>query len=195
MTAPLTRIALFGGSFDPVHCGHLLVAQAACEELGLSRLFFVPAAQSPFKPENAPAPAVERLRLLRLALAGRTNCEIDDQEIRRGGTSFTIDTVRDYAKRFPAAQIFYLIGADHVPTLPAWRETGELARLVEFVVIPRPGQPAAVFPAPFRGRQLTGFPLGVSSSQIRARIKAGLPVRGLVPDAVAEALSNSRLYL
>lgn len=195
MTAPLTRIGLFGGSFDPVHCGHLLVAQAACEELGLSRLFFVPAAQSPFKPENAPAPAVERLRLLRLALAGWTNCEIDDQEIRRGGTSFTIDTVRDYARRFPAAQIFNLIGADHVPTLPAWREAAELARLVEFVVIPRPGQPAAVFPAPFRGRQLTGFPLGVSSSQIRARIRAGLPVRGLVPDAVAEALSNSRLYL
>lgn len=195
MTAPLTRIALFGGSFDPVHCGHLLVAQAACEELDLSRLFFVPAAQSPFKPENAPAPAGERLRLLRLALAGRTNCEIDDQEVRRGGTSFTIDTVRDYARRFPTAQIFNLIGADHVPTLPAWREAAELARLVEFVVIPRPGQPATVFPAPFRGRQLTGFPLGVSSSQIRARIKAGLPVRGLVPDAVAEALGNSRLYL
>src|SRR5688572_29782799 len=108
-----SRIGLYGGSFDPVHCGHLLVAQAACEELGLSRLFFIPAAQSPFKPQNTPAPASERIRLLRLALAGRPNCEIDDQEIRRGGVSFTIDTVRDFAKRFAQAKFLYLIGADH----------------------------------------------------------------------------------
>jgi nicotinate-nucleotide adenylyltransferase len=188
-------IGLFGGSFDPVHCGHLLVAQAACEELGLSRLFFLPAAQSPFKPQTTPAPAAERLRLLRLALAGQTRYEIDGQEISRGGTSFTIDTVRSYATKFPQAKLFYLIGADHVPTLPAWREAGELARLAEFVVIPRPGQPPASFPKPFRGRELAGFPLGVSSSQIRARVQQGLPIQGLVPEAVAEAIRNSKLYL
>ena len=95
------RIGLFGGSFDPVHLGHLLVAQAAREELDLARLFFIPAAQSPFKPDSQPTPAPERLRLLRLALAGKTWCEIDEQEIRRGGVSYTIDTVRDYAGRFP----------------------------------------------------------------------------------------------
>ena len=189
------RLGLYGGSFDPVHCGHLLVAQAACEELGLTRLFFIPAAQSPFKPQSAPAPANERLRLLRLALAGRSDYEIDEQEIRRGGTSFTIDTVRDYLVRYPGADLLYLIGADHVPTLPAWREAEALARLVEFVVIPRPGQRPASFPEPFRGRELAGFPLGVSSSQIRSRVKAGLTVRGLVPDAVAEAIRNSKLYL
>ena len=87
------KLGLFGGSFDPVHLGHLLVAQAAIEELGLDRLFFIPAAQSPFKPANQPAPAATRLQLLRLALAGKTNCEIDDQEIRRGGVSYTIETV------------------------------------------------------------------------------------------------------
>ena len=190
-----SRIGLYGGSFDPVHCGHLLVAQAACEELGLWRLFFIPAAQSPFKPQNAPAPASERLRLLRLALAGRPNCEIDDQEIRRGGVSFTIDTVRDFAKRFPQAKLLYLIGADHVPTLPAWREAALLAGLVEFVVIPRPGQKPVPLPQPFQGRELAGFPLGVSSSQIRDRVRAGLSIRGLVPDIVAEAIGNSRLYL
>ena len=190
-----TRLGLYGGSFDPVHCGHLLVAQAACEELGLSRLFFIPAAQSPFKPQNAPAPANERLRLLRLALAGQPHYEIDDQEIRRGGTSFTIDTVRDFGHRFPQAELLYLIGADHVPTLPAWREAESLAQVVEFVVIPRPGQRPAPLPKPFRGRELAGFPLGVSSSQIRSRVKAGLTVRGLVPDAVNEAIVNSRLYL
>jgi nicotinate-nucleotide adenylyltransferase len=189
------RLGLYGGSFDPVHCGHVLVAQAACEELGLSRLFFIPAAQSPFKPQGAPAPAGERLRLLRLALAGQPHYEIDDQEIRRGGTSFTIDTVHDFAMRFPGAELLYLIGADHVPTLPAWRDAESLARLVEFVVIPRPGQRSAPLPRPFRGRELTGFPLGVSSSQIRSRVKAGLSVRGLVPDAVNEAIVNSGLYL
>ena len=188
-------IGIFGGSFDPVHCGHLLVAQAAMEELSLSRLFFVPAAQSPFKPQSAPAPAEERLRLLRLALAGQTRYEIDEQEIHRGGTSFTIDTVRDYARRFPGATLCYLIGADHVPTLPAGREADQLAALVEFVVIPRPGQPPARFPAGFRGRELEGFPLGVSSSAIRRRIQAGRAIQGLVPDAVAEAIRNSKLYL
>src|SRR5690242_15895382 len=134
----LDRIGLFGGSFDPVHCGHLLVAQAALEELELARIFFLPAAQSPFKPARAPTPAPQRLRLLRLALAGETRYEIDDQEIRRGGTSYTIDTLGDYARRFPAAQLFYLIGADHVRLLPQWRAADELARLAEFVVIPRP---------------------------------------------------------
>lgn len=189
------RLGLFGGSFDPVHCGHLLVAQAACEELGLTRLHFVPAAQSPFKPGNIPAEAEQRLRLLRLALAGWTHCEIDTQEIHRGGISYTIDTVRDYARRFPGAQLFYLIGADHVPTLPKWREAGQLAGLVEFVIIPRPGEEQARLPAPFRGRQLAGFPLGVSSSQVRERVRLGLGLRGLVPEAVAEAIANSGLYL
>ncbi len=188
-------IGLFGGSFDPVHLGHLLVAQAAREELSLSKFFFIPAAQSPFKPERELTPANVRLRLLRLALAGRDWCEIDDQEIRRGGISYTIDTVRSYAQAYPEAQICYLIGSDHVALLPKWRQAEELARLAQFVVIPRPGQSEPVLPAPFRGRTLAGFPLGVSSSQIRARAKAGLPIEPLVPAAVAEAIRNNGLYL
>src|SRR5713226_8978764 len=109
----MQRIGLYGGSFDPLHLGHLLVAQAACEEAGLDRLFFIPAAQSPFKPETKPTPAADRLRLLRLSLAGKCNYEIDEQEIHRGGVSYTIDTVRDYARRFPQSELYYLIGADH----------------------------------------------------------------------------------
>ncbi len=189
------RIGLFGGSFDPVHLGHLLVAQAAREELELTRLFFIPAAQSPFKPEVQPTAAPERLRLLRLALAGKTWCEIDGQEISRGGVSYTVSTVRDYASRFPRAQLIYLIGADHLPQLPKWRAADELARLVEFVAIRRPGQAQTPFPAPFRGRWLAGFPLGLSSSQIRERVKAGLSIDHLVPGAVAQAIRNNRLYL
>ena len=191
----MQRIGLFGGSFDPVHLGHLLVAQAAREELGLTRLFFIPAAQSPFKPESQLAPAAPRLQLLRLALAGQTDCEIDDQELRRAGVSFSIDTARDYVGRFPGAVLFWLIGADHVRSLPQWRAAEELARLLEFVVIPRPGEPRVEPPPPFRGRHLSGFPLGVSSSQIRERVRAGLPIGLLVGPAVAEAIRNNRLYL
>src|SRR5581483_2505220 len=191
----MQRIGLFGGSFDPVHTGHLLVAQAAREELRLNRLYFVPAAQSPFKPEREPTPAKERLRLLRLALAGWDWCEIDEQEIRRGGVSYTIDTVRDYVGRLSGAELFYLIGADQVSQLIKWRAAEELARLAEFVVIPRPGQNSAMVPAPFRGRQLSGFPVAISSSQIRSRVKAGLPLEPLVPRAVAEAIRNNGLYL
>jgi len=188
------KIGIYGGSFDPVHTGHLLVAQAAVEELGLDKIFFVPVAQSPFKTENQITPAEIRLRLLRLALAGRANCQVDDQETKRGGTSYTIDTLRDYAKRFPAVELFYLIGADNAAKLNEWREPAELAKLAEFVAVPRPGGATPVFPAPFRGRTLKGFPFGVSSSEIRARVKAGLPVENLVPAAVAEAIRESKIY-
>jgi nicotinate-nucleotide adenylyltransferase len=189
------KLGLYGGSFDPVHLGHLLVAQAAVEELGLDRLFFIPTAQSPFKPENKPAPDAVRLQLLRLALAGKTNCEVDDQEIQRGGTSYTIETLRDYAKRFPGAELFYLIGADNAAKLNEWREAGELAKLAEFVAVPRPGGATPMFPAPFRGRTLKGFPLGISSSQIRTRVKAGLPIDNLVPPFVADAIHAAKLYV
>lgn len=150
----MNNIGLFGGSFDPVHLGHLLVARAAFEELGLTRLIFIPAARSPFKPDCEPAPAIERARLLRLALAGLSWCEIDEQELGRGGISYTIDTLRGYADRFAGARLFYLIGADQIEKLPLWREAEELARLAEFVVIPRPHGPATPdrpVPPPFRG--------------------------------------------
>jgi nicotinate-nucleotide adenylyltransferase len=191
----MQRMGLFGGSFDPIHLGHLLVAQSAMEELGLGRLYFIPAAQSPFKPDNHPAAGTERLRLLRLALAGKTNCEVDDQEIKRGGISYTVDTLRDYARRFPQVELFYLIGADNVASLPKWRDAAQLASIAEFVAIPRPGEPAVSFPPPFRGRMLKGFPFGVSSSQIRQRVKAGLPIDHLVSPLVSEAIRNNRLYL
>lgn len=189
------RLGIFGGSFDPVHNAHLLVAQAAIEELELDRLLFVPAAQSPFKPDSQPAPANERLRLLRLALAGRPDFVIDDREIRRGGVSYTIDTVRDLRTRYPDAEMFCLVGADHVASLPKWKEADELARLIQFVAIPRPGSSGSTWPAPFRGVELKGFPLGVSSSEIRARVRAGKRIDLLVPATVAEAIANNRLYL
>jgi nicotinate-nucleotide adenylyltransferase len=189
------KAGIYGGSFDPVHLGHLLVAQAAIEELGLDRLFFVPAAQSPFKTGDELTPAPIRLQLLRLALAGRIHCEIDEQEIRRGGVSYAIETVRDHVNRFPGTQLFYLIGADNVSKLNQWREAEALAGLVEFVAVPRPGAAPADFPQPFRGKVLKGFPVEISSTQIRARVRAGRPVDALVPPYVGEAIRNNGLYL
>jgi nicotinate-nucleotide adenylyltransferase len=191
----LMRIGLFGGSFDPVHLGHLLVAQAAREEWKLDRIFFIPAAQSPFKPDRKLAAAEVRLRLLRLALAGCSDAEVDTQEIARGGVSYTIDTVRDFRHRFPGAELYFLIGADHVPFLPKWRDTSALAEILYFLIIPRPGEGPINIPAGFRGCELAGFPLGVSSSQIRRRVAAGLEIELLTGRAVSEAIKNNGLYL
>lgn len=189
------KLGIYGGSFNPVHLGHLLVAQAAMEELGLDKLFFVPAAQSPFKTENEIAPAETRLRWLRLALAGKTDCEIDEQEIRRGGASYTIETVRDYKNKFPAAKLFYLVGADNVSKLNEWRGAEELAKLAEFAAVPRPGEKTVEFPNPFRGKMLKGFPVEISSSEIRGRIKAGLSVENFLPPFVADAIRDAKIYI
>lgn len=189
------RVGLYGGSFDPVHLGHLLVAQAALEEARLDRVIFIPAAQSPFKPDRQLSPERLRAAMLRLALAGKTWASVDTQEIDRGGISYTIDTVRSYKASFPKAQFCYLIGADHVPQLPKWREASALAEFLEFLVIPRPGESEVQFPAPFRGRYLRGFPLGVSASQVRERVRLGLPVDLLLPGGVEELIRNNALYL
>jgi nicotinate-nucleotide adenylyltransferase len=189
------RIGLYGGSFDPVHLGHVLVAQAAREEMRLDRIFFVPAARSPFKPDRQLSPDALRLQMLRLALAGRTYCEVDPQELSRGGISYSIDTVREFALRFKGAELFYLIGADHVGQLPKWRDAAQLAEMVTFLVIPRPGETPSTVPAPFRARSLQGFPIGLSASQIRERVRQKLPVDLLVGPAVAQAIRDNALYL
>ncbi|MDG1833797.1 MAG: nicotinate (nicotinamide) nucleotide adenylyltransferase [Verrucomicrobiota bacterium] len=193
------RIGLFGGSFDPVHLGHTMVARAALAEveLELEQLFIIPAAQSPFKSEQSPAPAVDRLAWLRLAFEDEPRCEIDAQEIERAGVSYTIDTVRDYAARFPEAELFYLIGADHVPTLPEWREAAALADAVTFVVVPRPGEletGVAEFPLSFRGTVLRGKPAAISASDLRKRLRAGESIENFVPPAVAAALNVKHCY-
>jgi nicotinate-nucleotide adenylyltransferase len=190
----IQRIGLFGGTFNPVHFGHTMVARAAVEELALDRLFIIPAARSPFKPEDEPVPAADRLAWLRLAFVGEPRCEIDAQEIEREGVSYSIDTVRAMAERFPEAELFYLIGADHVPTLPQWREAEALAQLATFVVVPRPGEPVADFPEPFRGQVLRGQPMAISASDIRQRLREGKSIEHLVPPGVAATLETRHIY-
>ena len=190
----MTNIGIFGGTFDPVHNGHLMLADAALAELQLDRLSLVPAAHSPFKPGAPPAANGARMDLLQLAFVGCERCEIDPQEIRRGGTSYTVDTVRDYAARHPRAGLTCLIGADHVPTLPQWREAEALAGLAEFAAVPRPGEAPVQFPPPFRGRWLRGAPVAVAASDIRARVREGREIQHLVPPAVAGVIAKLNLY-
>ena len=188
------RIGLFGGSFDPVHSAHVMMARAALNELQLDRLFIIPATRSPFKPEQQPAPDEVRLAMLKAAFEEVAGCEIERLELEREGASYAIDTVRAFGERFPEAELFYLIGADHVPTLPQWREADALAQILTFVVFPRLGGSEVDFPESFAGRCLEGELMDISSSDIRVRMREGKSVGHLVPSAVAGILSKKPIY-
>ena len=192
--ANLQSIAVFGGSFDPVHNGHVMIARSALAELELDQLIVMPAAQSPFKPDQALAPAAARMEMLRAAFSGEPEIEISSWELDRGGVSYSIETLRALAAEHPEAQLFYLIGADHVATLPQWREADALAAAATFVVVPRPGAPEEVFPQPFSGRYLQGKPMAISASEIRDRLRAGRSVANFVPPPVAQLLNSMQIY-
>lgn len=190
----MERIGLFGGSFNPVTYGHLCLARAAWEALALHRLYFIPAAQSPFKPHTPPAPGPLRLRWLRLALAGWSGFVVDDTELRRGGISYTVDTVAEFRRRHPQAELYWILGADQAHTLPQWHQADTLAQWVQFAVCPRPGQPPPRLAPPFRVHIIDAPPMGVSSSLVRQRVAAGLSLEGLTPSAVAEDLMREQVY-
>ena len=164
----MQRIGLFGGSFDPVHLGHLLVAQAAREELALSRLFFIRRRSPPSSPTASRHRRKRGCGCCAWRWPARSGASLDDQEIKRGGFSYTIATVRDYARRFPGAQLFYLIGADHLGQLPRVARGAGTGQRVEFIVTPRPGQaetplPHHLGPAAF-GLPVGGFLVGDSGA-------------------------------
>ena len=190
-------IGLYGGSFDPIHLGHLIVARDALEQLGLSRMIFLPAAISPHKLGRAPgASGEDRLAMLRAAVAGEDSFAVDPCELGRVGPSYTVDTVRDLRDRLPeGARLFYLIGEDNVPALGTWHRSKLLRKLVQFVVCRRRaprGSSAAtptthVFPVVERWVDL-------SSTEIRKRVAAGRSIRYLVPPGVEEIIAARKLY-
>jgi nicotinate-nucleotide adenylyltransferase len=163
--------------------------------MGLDRLVFIPASRSPFKPRNAPANDQVRLRMLRRALAGLSWCEVSEIELKRGGVSYTVDTVRQLGEVYRDAKLFLLIGEDHLAGLHKWRDVETLLRLVEFVVVPRPGTKVTPEVSGGTFHRLNGWPVRISSSQIRERVRGGQPIEPWVPGPVAEVIRDNRLYL
>jgi nicotinate-nucleotide adenylyltransferase len=184
------RFALFGGSFDPVHHGPLLLAREAREQFGLDRVIFIPARLSPHKLASQPAPAEVRRELLAAAIAGEPGFALDDSELAREGPSFTIETVERVRAEHPDAQIFYLVGADNVRDLPTWRRYEDLCRLVEFVVFGR-GDIATPAGGRFHGIERR---FDVSATEIRRRVARGQSIRYLVPEAVRSLITAHHLY-
>lgn len=165
------RIGIYGGSFNPVHFGHVNVARKAIEELGLDRLIVIPANVSPFKVGDAPHPAPwDRLELVRAAFAGVEKAEVDEREIKRGGVSYAIDTVRDIAAENQGAELFFVIGEDSVEGLERWKDIDELKRLVTFKSYPRTPESSTEIRELF---EKNGVTLN-SDEKIVAAVRAGI---------------------
>jgi nicotinate-nucleotide adenylyltransferase len=185
------RLALYGGTFDPVHNGHLILARDALEELELDRVVFIPANLSPHKLATQPAPAALRLQMVAAAIAGQPGFVLDESELAASGPSFSIDTVERVRAAHPDAEIIYLIGADNVRELPSWRRYEDLRRLVEFVVFDR-GEAIAGEVA-MRFRTLSRR-IDISATEIRRRVACGQSIRYLVPEPVRSIIAAHHLY-
>ena len=188
-------IGILGGAFDPVHLGHLHIAERACEQLGLDRLIFIPATRSPLREENPRASAGDRRAMLALAVEGDPRFGIDDVELDRGGVCYSIDTAHYLRERYPSQRLLWIIGADHAGRLPQWYRIEKLVDLVEFAIFPRPSfgaEPPAI--AGLRVRHLSGDPVATSSSEVRGRIAKGLSVGFFLPPEVHRYICHHRLY-
>lgn len=181
------KIAIYGGTFDPIHHGHLILAREARERLGLDKIIFVPAAVSPFK-VNTAASGELRLSMLRAAIEDEPGFAIDDCELRRPPPSYTIDTVNEIAKRENAAEIYCLIGDDNVRDLPKWHRADELKNMVRFIVLDRTGNAVS------HNFSTIGRKIDISATEIRKRVASGQSIRYLVPSAVEKIIRQQKLY-
>ncbi len=190
----MARIGLFGGTFNPVHNGHLVLAQEAMQQASLDELLFIPNATPSHKRSAELLPATLRVELLQLAIAGVPGFSIDEQEIRRGGVSYSIDTLRALAKERPQDEFLFLIGTDSLAELHRWKDAGELLQRTSFLVHPRTG-----FTGPwpvldlFSGAHvqfMLGTVVDISSTMVRERFARGQSLRGYVPESVEDRLKR-----
>ena len=184
----LKKVGIYGGSFDPIHHGHLILAREAREALNLEKIIFVPAAVSPFKVRPAAAPGNVRLKMLHAAIEAEEGLAIDDCELRRPPPSWTIDTVLEIRKRETDSELYLLIGEDNVATLDRWRRFDELNKLVRFVVLDRTGSQKQ------SDHQVVRRKIDISATDIRKRVAHGQSIRYLVPPAVQEITQREKLY-
>ena len=188
----MKRIGILGGSFDPIHTGHLIIADRVAEELRLDCVLLIPTAVTPHKLNRKLAPAKDRLAMVRAAIRGNPRLQASDIEIRRKGVSYTIDTLRALQQN---AKLHLILGADSLGWLPKWREIREIARLAIFVVVRRPHQKTSRMPIKgVRVRFLDSPLIEISSTDIRARVKRGRSIRYLVPEAVDQYIARRKLY-
>ena len=182
------RIGILGGSFDPIHHGHLILARAAKEDLGLDRVLFIPANKSPHKTGSRPATAEDRLKMVEMAIAGEEGFGASDVELRRPAPSYTVDTLRELRAGHPKDELVLLIGADNAATFDKWREPEESRSLAQIAVLERAGASAS-HPWPVVRRLID-----ISSTDIRARAAAGRSIRYLTPDSVCDYIASRSLY-
>jgi nicotinate-nucleotide adenylyltransferase len=185
----LKRIGIYGGSFDPIHHGHLILAREAREALDLEKIIFVPALVSPLKGRAPAASGEMRLAMLRAAIEGEEGFVIDDCELKRPPPSWTIDTIEQIRRRQADAEVYLLIGEDNVATLDRWRRFNDLKKMVRFVVLDRTGA------QPQRDYQIVRRKIDISATDIRKRVARGQSIRYLVPQAVEQIIRREKLYL
>jgi len=184
----LKKIAIYGGTFDPVHHAHLILARHAIETLGLDKVILVPAAISPLKKAAPVANGEVRIAMLRAAIKGEPEFEVDDCELLRPPPSYTIDTVEEIRRRESDAAIYCLIGEDNVEQLPRWHRFSELEKMVGFVILDRSGK------QPSHSYQLIHRRIDISATEIRRRVAQNESIRYLVPDSVEEIIQREKLY-
>jgi len=196
------RLGILGGTFNPVHLGHLICAQEAHLQLGLARVLLIPAAQSPHKPFDEEDPGAEhRLELCRLAVGGDRRFEVSSIEVERAGPSYTVDTLRELHSREPDSELYLIVGGDVAAGLPTWREPEQVLSLARLAVAKRRGTPRSSIDqalGSLSGGEETAFfempTIEISSTDIRDRVGRGEPITYLVPDAVATYIDEHRLY-
>ena len=186
--AGLKKIAIYGGTFDPIHHAHLILARQAIETLGLDRVILVPAAISPLKKAAPVASGEIRLAMLQAAVKGEPEFEVNECELLRPPPSYTIDTVEDIRQREGDAAIYCLIGEDNVEQLSRWHRFAELEKMVRFVVLDRSGK------EPSHSYQLIHRRIDISATEIRRRVAQNKSIRYLVPDSVEEIIQREKLY-
>lgn len=190
------KIGLFGGSFDPPHLGHLMLAQDAYEFLELDEVWFIPAFQAPLKNKVSQITADERFHLVELMCSMDSRFRAIDIEIKNGGVNYSIDTVKQIRSEYPDCDFYFLLGADQMNQLKNWRNVEELSQLVQFVGFTRPGYPFGLNPEMVRMNVMTveSHEMLISSSEIRERIQNRLPVYMFLHPRVDEYISANQLY-
>lgn len=201
----IVKLGILGGTFNPIHIGHLIIAEEVYWRHGLSRVLFIPAHLPPHKGTEGLAAARDRYEMVKLAIKGNRHFEASDIEIVRGKRSYTVETVELLRKQYgEACGLYLIIGADTVQELPAWKEIGRLAGLCHIVVVNRPGGLegfSRLIPILGKGKveemerlRVQIPPIGISSTEIRARLREGRQIRYLVPQAVERYISRKGLY-